>query len=122
MSPPPEYPMLPSRIRSKAFLRDVRGVLGRIEKQADSRLRYMLSCGNAPRLSGWDGGSSDAESLLKRGAHDPDSIDVERCTAAELTSNRCWRFTCEVRGKNMFGALVLNEHTFYQDATTIRTH
>jgi hypothetical protein len=118
----PEYSMLPAKVRSKAFLRAVRSELGRVEKQADRRLQYMLSCGNQPTLSGWDGGNSEAESLVKQTAHDPDSIDVEHCTVPELTSARCWRFTCNVRGKNMFGALVLNEKTFYQDATTIRSY
>lgn len=68
-------------------------------------------CGPTPVLGVWDGELIGSESFLQRGAHDPGSIDVEHCTRPQLT-NRCWVSTCDVRGRNAFGALVLNEYEF----------
>lgn len=81
------------------------------EKKAEAEALARV-CGPEPTLSAWDGGLGAAESYVKRSAHDPSSIDVENCSTPVLTK-ACWKTTCAVRGKNAFGALVLNSHTFY---------
>ena len=116
---PAEYKLVPSQYRAAAFLRSIERDVSALEARANKELVYVVSCGDRPKHSGWDGGNSAAEQLVKRSAHDPDSIDVENCTAPELTMRSCWQFTCDVRGKNMFGAMVLNRRTFYENATTI---
>lgn len=69
------------------------------------------TCGKKPERSAWDGEIVGLESAVKRTAHDPGSIDIENCTEPVLTE-ACWRTTCQVRGKNAFGAQVLNSMTF----------
>lgn len=74
---------------------------------------YRVLCGeDAPVMSPWDGELVGAETYVGQTAHDPDSIDVERCTVPVLTREDCWSTTCQVRGRNAFGALVLNRMRF----------
>ena len=69
-------------------------------------------CGSAPTVDAWDGGIVAVDSFMKKSAHDRKSIDSENCTTPVLTDN-CWKSTCEVLGKNAFGALIRNTYTFY---------
>ena len=83
---------------------------------------YAAACGKKPAIGGWDGELVGLESALQRTAHDPDSIDVENCTDPVLTSRNCWVSTCDVRGRNAFGAKVLQRKTFsYSSATGYQT-
>lgn len=83
---------------------------GEQEKAAAEALAAL--CGQKPICGGWDGECVGIESALKRVAHDPDSIDVESCTDPVLTKDNCWVTSCNVRGKNAFGALILNRKRF----------
>lgn len=92
----------------------------RVEREEKKRLEaeqkqaaYAAVCGEAPLHGGFDGEVAGLESTIARTAHDPDSIDVENCTKPQLTTDNCWQFTCDVRGKNAFGALILNRNTYY---------
>lgn len=73
---------------------------------------YQELCGERPTLSAWDGEVIGLERHIKETANDPDSIDVEKCTAPRMTDKRCWVSTCNVRGKNAFGALILLRKTY----------
>lgn len=87
----------------------------RLEQEAEKRKQaeaYAALCGTAPTISAWDGEVVGLESALKETAHDPDSIDVEHCTTPVLTGKICWVFSCDVRGKNMFGAKILLRKKF----------
>lgn len=117
---PDERRFVPAKYRSGSFTKARRKDLKRLEKRTQEQFAYVQSCGNAPKHSEWDNGNFEAERLTKRSAHDPDSIDVENCTPPKLTSGKCWVYTCEVRGKNVFGAMVLNRRTFQENGTTIR--
>ena len=81
-------------------------------KQEEERL-YRVACGDPPEPDGWDGGHYLIESYVERSAHDPDSIDVERCSSPALTEKNCWVIQCDVLGKNAFGAQVRNRGTFW---------
>lgn len=70
-------------------------------------------CGGIPALSTWDGEVIGAERHLKQSAHDPSSIDVADCSEPQLTKDRCWLTTCNVRGRNTYGALVLSRWRFW---------
>jgi hypothetical protein len=83
----------------------------RREKELKAEL-YATLCGASPGLSVWDGALIGLESALKETANDPASIDVKNCTAPRLTTEHCWISTCDVRGKNVFGGMVLNRATF----------
>lgn len=72
------------------------------------RKRLLAKCGSKPERSAFDGGIRAVEDFAKKTAYDPDSIDVENCTEPTLSEESCWATTCEVRGKNAFGAKVLN--------------
>jgi hypothetical protein len=78
----------------------------------DKAAVYAALCGEKPSISSWDGEVIGLERALKETANDPDSIDVEKCTNPVLTTENCWLVTCNVRGKNGFGALILQRHTF----------
>jgi len=73
---------------------------------------YAKLCGEAPSISSWDGAWTGLESTIKESANDPSSIDVSNCTQPILTKDKCWLSTCNVRGKNGFGALILQRQTW----------
>lgn len=73
---------------------------------------YAATCGEKPLRSSWDGKIVEVKMALTYSAHDPDSIEVTDCTDPTMSEENCWVTTCRVRGKNIFGALVLNENTF----------
>lgn len=100
---------------------ELQAIYRRNEAEADRRLKARASaetgaleaqCGPKPRLSSLDGGSLDAEEFVKRSAHDPSSVDVERCTEPVLNPQTCWTMTCDVRAKNALNANVLNQVRF----------
>lgn len=111
-----------------ANAREIRGLRRRLERarrrnhRAAERLGRVRAaraaqrqrCGTAPALSPWDGELIGSESYLGRSAHDPDSIDVEHCTVPSLTVNttHCWVSTCDVLGRNAFGAMVRSRMQF----------
>lgn len=92
-----------------------RAIASRVQKQemqeAAARL-YEKACGDKPRLSPWDGEVVGLEDHLKETANDPSSIDVEKCTIPVMTEKHCWVSSCNVRGKNAFGALILLRKTY----------
>lgn len=69
------------------------------------RQEYVTTCGPMPEIANLLAG---IEVDLRQTAHDPDSIDVARCSVPELTARDCWITECAVRGRNGFGALILN--------------
>ena len=100
--------------RKAEMQKTLRSVSARAEEhRKDEREAAALEavCGKKPVL-GLDGGIFTIESALKKVAHDPDSIDVENCSEPTLYRDRCWVTTCDVRGKNAFGAKVLNRKRF----------
>lgn len=68
-------------------------------------------CGGNPGL-GWDDELGGSEAYVRQGANDPGSIDVSACTPPVLTQRECWVSTCNVRGRNAFGATVLSRVRF----------
>lgn len=84
----------------------------RVEREKREAATLEAKCGRSPARSGWDGEVVGTESYVARTAHDPDSIDVENCTTPTLTKRHCWLTTCDVRGKNAFGAMVLTRMRF----------
>lgn len=86
--------------------------LAKAQKAEEFAAAYALVCGEAPTPSVWDGEISEVTYAIKQVAHDPDSIEVKNCTAPVLTKKACWVTTCDVRGKNAFGALVFDQKRF----------
>ena len=76
---------------------------------------YATLCGEKPAI-GWGGDLIGVEYVLKETANDPDSIEVKNCTEPALSSDNCWLSTCDVRGKNAFGAKILKRMTFSKNA------
>jgi hypothetical protein len=81
-------------------------------EQSREAAAYASTCGERPRLGAWDGEVVGLERAIKQQAHDPDSIDVENCTEPVFTAGECWKFQCDVRGKNAFGAMVLTRPSY----------
>lgn len=93
--------------------RSIRRNVQRATRELAERQARALLCGDTPPVvGGWDGELVGSEAYMRRSAHDPDSVDVENCTAPVLTRNFCWVSRCQVRGKNAFGAMVLNTMAF----------
>jgi hypothetical protein len=112
-------PELASAVNVKGWLASVAGDRKKIAKKAKKQRDEAAEaaalaelCGDRPTPDAWDGGLIPVERFMKDNANDPDSIDVEACSMPVLTKN-CWKTTCKVRGKNAFGAMVLNVNTFY---------
>ena len=95
--------------RRRMFRRQVQAA----RRAEAERVALSLVCGDrAPVVGGWDGELVGAERYMRQTAHDPGSIDVEHCSTPQLTRRNCWVSTCQVRGRNAFGAMVLNSVTF----------
>lgn len=71
---------------------------------------HVLRFGPAP-LVRLDGSCAPVERHLKKTAHDPESITVSDCTEARENEGG-WLVGCNYRGKNSFGAVVLNNSWF----------
>lgn len=97
--------------RAAATRRTIRRRVASAQAARAAQAALMERCGPAPELGPWDNEIIGSEAFVRRGAHDPGSIDVEDCTPPQLTRN-CWVSTCTVRGTNAFGALVANEMEF----------
>lgn len=86
----------------------------RLRQQQAARAAQLARCGPRPMLSPWDGELIGSESFVRRAAHDPSSIDVENCTLPSLAvdTNHCWVSSCDVLGRNMFGAMIRRRMQF----------
>jgi hypothetical protein len=116
---PSENKLVPAKYRSPEFQASIRSEVEAFMAKADKRLAYVVSCGDKPRHSPWDGGNVEAERLVEGSAHDPDSIDSKNCSVPKRMESECWEFKCDVRGRNLLGVLVFERKTFHQNATTI---
>ncbi|NUP07963.1 MAG: hypothetical protein HOW73_18105 [Polyangiaceae bacterium] len=87
-----------------------------IEKKAEDERQkaelYSAICGERPNPSAWDGSIYAVTRAVKEYAHDPDSIEVTECAVPKLSADSCWVTVCKVRGKNAFGATILNVKGF----------
>ena len=105
-------PVAAERKRVEREERERAKELAKLEQARAVEEAYRALCGPKPELGPWDGELPGLESVIARTAHDPDSIDVENCTPPVLSPEDCWISTCSVRGKNMFGAMILQRRTF----------
>ena len=108
----PQFRGSPENSAIQKQRRQIAKQVDRQRKEVEQEKLLAALCGPKPFCSAWDGECGNIESALKRVAHDPGSIDVENCTDPVLYRDRCWVTTCDVRGKNAFGALVLNRKRF----------
>jgi hypothetical protein len=65
-----------------------------------------------PKASSWDGVAIVISEFLKENAHDPKSIKIAECSYIFEMSDGFYYQRVKYRGKNAFGATVLNEHYF----------
>jgi hypothetical protein len=76
----------------------------RVRQQA-----YESVCGPKPGLNRGDNAWAVLQTTLEQNANDPDSIEIVSCSPPVLTEKICWATRCNIRGKNAFGARVLNQ-------------
>ncbi len=100
------------RTQVEAKRRAIAAGVKKEEAQIAAAEVYVTLCGERPVLSPWDGEVIGLERHIKETANDPDSIDAEKCTNPVMTEKHCWVSTCNVRGKNGFGALILLRKTY----------
>jgi len=82
------------------------------QDEANAAAALLALCGTGPRVEPHGRGIIDVDVVVAQTAHDPGSVYTSNCSDPVM-SDRCWRTTCIVRGKNAFGALVANTVTFY---------
>ncbi len=82
-----------------------------IEAEA-KKVAEKLFYGEKPIRGSWDGSYSVVERYLKQVMHDPSSLDIDGCTPAYKVEKIGWVVGCRYRGKNVFGAKVLNQNWF----------
>lgn len=68
--------------------------------------------GDAPKRSSWDGAIVPVKEYLAPRMNDPDSLKIAGCTEP-VADDAFWVVACDYRGKNAFGALVLNSGRFF---------
>ena len=68
--------------------------------------------GQKPEQSEWDGSIDIVKKWIKENANDPDSIKYESWSKVSPLNNNSWFVAVKFRGKNAFGAYVLNEMRF----------
>ena len=84
----------------------------RLQKRRAARERR---CGKRPFVGA-------ATVYLRQTAHDPRSIEVVRCETSEDRPNGCWIQECLYRGRNAFGALVLQRGRFHITRSIVTKH
>jgi hypothetical protein len=119
--PPPPAPPAPRKVSAAERMRAEERRMAREQREHDAAVAELEEaarvCGPAPERSKWDGIYVGLARAYKTVAHDPDSIEFVGCTDAELRSHpACWVFSCDVRGKNMFGARILSTVKFKRNA------
>ena len=86
------------------------------EAEEAARRLVLEICGGPPKVFGYrneiagqyqDVGQIDAVYFLKKLSGDPDSVQVRDCTAPMMVPDHCWVSSCNIRGQNAFGAVVL---------------
>lgn len=80
------------------------------DKKKERLERLLVTCGQKPTLDTRDA-PCGLERAIGETANDPDSIDVQGCSAPRLTED-CWKTTCRFRQKNVLGALVADRAEF----------
>lgn len=78
------------------------------EKAKAARVKKF---GAMPEQSGWDGSYRVVNDYLKQVAKDPDSIEIEGCTAVSY-ADEGWLIGCDWRAKNSFGGYVRDYNWF----------
>lgn len=68
--------------------------------------------GERPSPNNWNGSYYEVASYLKTIMHDPSSLEFVGCTTVFRMTGKGWIVGCEYRGKNAFGAKVLNANWF----------
>ena len=98
----------------RAQRRSQRKIDAAIDEDAVSLLLEAVCGAEAPtmRSAGGGGGSYAVEYFVKRQAHDPRSVESSNCTRPVLTDS-CWMTTCDVRAKNLLGAMALSRNTYF---------
>jgi len=81
------------------------------KQQEQERQRRLAMFGDPPVRSSWDGSYPVIERYLKKVAHDPDSIEIVKCTDVFYTKSG-WLVGCYFRGRNAFGAKVMDAKWF----------
>ncbi len=83
----------------------------KIEKEKAKEALKKAFYGDIPIQSAWDGSYYPVEKYLKRVMHDPDSLKFKGCTKV-FKQETGWMVGCQYRGKNAFGAMILNANWF----------
>ena len=73
----------------------------------------IVSLNTIPAASAWDGVCNCIKNYIKTNAHDPKSIDYIECSPILKFNNELYGQRVKYRGKNVFGAKVINEQMFY---------
>jgi hypothetical protein len=89
-------------------------------KEEADQAAFAARCGAKPNCGGFHDECIGIENALKRTANDPSSIEVSHCIEPVLTRDHCWVTTCDVRGKNGFGALILLRKQFSMSRQSIQ--
>lgn len=99
----------PSNVNYKNKMNFYKQKMDEIEaKEAAEKIFY----GKKPIQSGWDGSYSEVKNYLSYAMKDPDSLDIRECSSVYKIDNVGWAVHCSYRGKNSFGAVVLNSNWF----------
>jgi len=90
--------------------------LARIRRQEETvRAAEQLTektRGTAPQMSGWNGACIACKDYLKQAMNDPDSFDHVRSSVPQI-EGAYWSVVMVFRGKNAFGATIMNAKKFY---------
>lgn len=75
------------------------------------------NCQNIPTVSAWDGVAYAIKDYYKSNANDPKSIKYSEASLLMKFNNGKFSQRVKIRGKNGFGAVVLNENYFIISGT-----
>ena len=96
---------------NKKYNKKVKYYKDKIEKLKIKKELEKAFYGKAPIPSAWDGSYSEVKYYLKSVMHDPSSLAIEQCSGVYKV-DKGWAVLCSFRGKNSFGAMVLNRKWF----------
>lgn len=108
------------RLREKRRTDEAAAADKRSKVEAAAAIKELIR-GPRPTNSAWDGSVSSVERVVKASMHDPSSYS-HVSTTVPVAEGDYWTVVSSFRGKNAFGALVINSKKFFiQSGVVVKT-
>lgn len=96
---------------NKNYIKEIAYYEKELEKQKIEIEKQNKIFGSKP-IKNYENIYVEVKDYLKQNMHDPSSLEFKSCTDVFRKSDTGWMVACQYRGKNAYGAIVLNANWF----------